>query len=198
MEAHNTSENGRGAWVALCAHPTHTDTYKPRIHIKLSQLRAVFLETVWRVKCLRATGKRRMGMWMRCKDEKINSEHPHQQVQTLQSCVISLRLMEQCKMWIKDAMEDLALQMTTEILKQCYNINLFRKVRNHCTHTDEVWYRKDHAHTLTSLFESLFCLTKLLNMTTVRNSEAMLGQTLNHFVSNSLILCNLVNYLTCW
>jgi hypothetical protein len=52
-------------------------------------------------------------------------------------------------------------------------------------------------HTLTSLFESLFCLTKLLNMATVRNSEAMLGQTLNHSVSNSLILCNLVNYLTC-
>jgi hypothetical protein len=23
---HNTSENGRDAWVALCAHPTHTDT----------------------------------------------------------------------------------------------------------------------------------------------------------------------------
>jgi hypothetical protein len=23
---HNRSENGRGAWVASCAHPTHTDT----------------------------------------------------------------------------------------------------------------------------------------------------------------------------
>jgi hypothetical protein len=23
---HKRPENGRGAWVALCAHPTHTDT----------------------------------------------------------------------------------------------------------------------------------------------------------------------------
>jgi hypothetical protein len=23
---HDSSENGRSAWVALCAHPTHTDT----------------------------------------------------------------------------------------------------------------------------------------------------------------------------
>jgi hypothetical protein len=26
METYNASENGRGAWVALHAHPTHTDT----------------------------------------------------------------------------------------------------------------------------------------------------------------------------
>jgi hypothetical protein len=26
MGIHNKSENGRGAWVALYAHPTHTDT----------------------------------------------------------------------------------------------------------------------------------------------------------------------------
>jgi hypothetical protein len=26
MGTHNVSENGRGAWVALCDHPTHTDT----------------------------------------------------------------------------------------------------------------------------------------------------------------------------
>jgi hypothetical protein len=25
MGTHNRSENGRGAWVAVCAHPTHTD-----------------------------------------------------------------------------------------------------------------------------------------------------------------------------
>jgi hypothetical protein len=26
MGTHNRPENGRGAWVALCAHPTHADT----------------------------------------------------------------------------------------------------------------------------------------------------------------------------
>jgi hypothetical protein len=26
MQMHNGSESGHGAWVALCAHPTHTDT----------------------------------------------------------------------------------------------------------------------------------------------------------------------------
>jgi hypothetical protein len=26
MGTHNRSENGRGAWVALCVHLTHTDT----------------------------------------------------------------------------------------------------------------------------------------------------------------------------
>jgi len=26
MGTHNISENGPGAWVALCAQPTHTDT----------------------------------------------------------------------------------------------------------------------------------------------------------------------------
>jgi hypothetical protein len=26
MRVHNISENGRGAWVALYAHPIHTDT----------------------------------------------------------------------------------------------------------------------------------------------------------------------------
>jgi hypothetical protein len=26
MGMHNRSENGRGAWVDLCAHPTHADT----------------------------------------------------------------------------------------------------------------------------------------------------------------------------
>jgi hypothetical protein len=26
MRRHNRSENGRGAWVALCLHPTHIDT----------------------------------------------------------------------------------------------------------------------------------------------------------------------------
>jgi hypothetical protein len=30
------------------------------------------------------------------------------------------------------------------------------------------------------LFESLFCLTKLLNMAMARNIEVMLGYTLNH------------------
>jgi hypothetical protein len=25
VRVHNSSENGRCAWVALCAHPTHTD-----------------------------------------------------------------------------------------------------------------------------------------------------------------------------
>jgi hypothetical protein len=26
MVKHNTSQNGRGSWVAFCANPTHTDT----------------------------------------------------------------------------------------------------------------------------------------------------------------------------
>jgi hypothetical protein len=26
MGTHNRSEGGRGAWVTLCVHPTHTDT----------------------------------------------------------------------------------------------------------------------------------------------------------------------------
>jgi hypothetical protein len=32
METHNRSENGRSAWVALCAHPNLTDTDSGRDH----------------------------------------------------------------------------------------------------------------------------------------------------------------------
>jgi hypothetical protein len=39
-------------------------------------------------------------------------------------------------------------------------------------------------------FESLFSLTKLLNMAMVQNFEVMLGQTLNHSVYNSVISCS--------
>jgi hypothetical protein len=53
------------------------------------------------------------------------------------------------------------------------------------------------------LFESLFWLIKLLSSAMVRNFVVMLGQTVNHCVYNSVILCNFeqchifVNYLTC-
>jgi hypothetical protein len=40
------------------------------------------------------------------------------------------------------------------------------------------------------LFESLFSLTKFLNVAMVPNVEVMLGQTLNHSVRNSVILCS--------
>jgi hypothetical protein len=34
----------------------------------------------------------------------------------------------------------------------------------------------------TSIIESIFCLTELLNMAVVPSFEDMLGQTINHFV----------------
>jgi hypothetical protein len=40
---------------------------------------------------------------------------------------------------------------------------------------------KHHGHAYV-LFESLFCLTKLLSVAMVRSVEVVLGQTLNHSV----------------
>jgi hypothetical protein len=64
--------------------------------------------------------------------------------------------------------------------------------------TYTIKFVKDHEHRtyLHVLFESP-CLTKLLNMETVRNSEVMLVQTVDHCVHNSAIfvLCHIfVNY----
>jgi hypothetical protein len=50
---------------------------------------------------------------------------------------------------------------------------------NYYTKTSDVWYSKVWAH-LQVLFESLFCLTKLLIKAVVQNVKVMLGQTLNY------------------
>jgi hypothetical protein len=44
----------------------------------------------------------------------------------------------------------------------------------------------------TSLFESLFSLMELLNMTVFQNFVFMLGQTLNYFVQNSVIFGSVI------
>jgi hypothetical protein len=51
---------------------------------------------------------------------------------------------------------------------------------------------------LQGLFETFFSLKELLNMAAFRNFEVMLGQTLNYFVWNSVILYTFVNYLYCY
>jgi len=38
MGTHNRPENGRGAWVALCAHPTHADTERLSVELYLSDI----------------------------------------------------------------------------------------------------------------------------------------------------------------
>jgi hypothetical protein len=43
-------------------------------------------------------------------------------------------------------------------------------------------------------FISIIFLAELLNMATVRNSEVMLGQMLNHSVQDSVILCNAITF----
>jgi hypothetical protein len=42
------------------------------------------------------------------------------------------------------------------------------------------------------LFESLFSSTEVLNMAVFQNYEVMLGQMLNYFVKNSVILCSVI------
>jgi hypothetical protein len=52
---------------------------------------------------------------------------------------------------------------------------------------------QDHRHTyLQVLFDLLFSLAELLNMAVFRNYEVVLGQTLNFFVYNSVILCGVI------
>jgi hypothetical protein len=60
---------------------------------------------------------------------------------------------------------------------------------------DESW-----TYVATSLFESLFSLTKFLNMVMVQNFEVELGQTLNHSLHNCVIICGVIylSYLTCY
>jgi hypothetical protein len=55
---------------------------------------------------------------------------------------------------------------------------------NRCTEINEVWYStiKEHGSTY-KIYLNLF-LTKLSNMTIVRNFEVMLGQTLNYSMWN--------------
>jgi hypothetical protein len=57
---------------------------------------------------------------------------------------------------------------------------------------DKVLYSEISWTYLQVLFESLFSLTELLNMTVVWNFAVMLGQTLKHFVWNSVILFNVI------
>jgi hypothetical protein len=45
-----------------------------------------------------------------------------------------------------------------------------------------------------SIFESLFCLVKLLSMAKVRNFDVMLARTLNHSVHNSISLCIVASF----
>jgi hypothetical protein len=53
---------------------------------------------------------------------------------------------------------------------------------NTCTCVNEVCYSTILCTCLQVLFESLFCLTKLLNMMMVRNFEFMFGKTKNQSV----------------
>lgn len=57
------------------------------------------------------------GAW-RCL--RNDSEHHHQHVKQMHGCEISSRLTEKCKMWTRDTLEDLAAQMTKEVLRLCY------------------------------------------------------------------------------
>jgi hypothetical protein len=43
MGTHSRSENGRGAWVALCTHPIHTDIGVRNIHMKEKLARPVLM-----------------------------------------------------------------------------------------------------------------------------------------------------------
>lgn len=75
-----------------------------------------FKQYMW---LLSATEKLRI--WMRHTDiGEMNLEHPHQHVQQLHACVVSLTLMEHCKMWTTDTLTDLAVDLTMEVLRQCY------------------------------------------------------------------------------
>jgi hypothetical protein len=67
---------------------------------------------------------------------------------------------------------------------------------NRCTYTNEVGYSESLWVYLEVLFES-FYLTKLLNMAVVRNIEVILGQTLNHSVQSSVLLCSVVSVCVC-
>jgi hypothetical protein len=49
---------------------------------------------------------------------------------------------------------------------------------NHYTYMNEVWYSKRSWTYVQVLFESLFSLTKLLNIAMVHNFEVTLGQML--------------------
>jgi hypothetical protein len=58
-------------------------------------------------------------------------------------------------------------------------------------HLDEVLY-SERARTYLQLLCASFSLTELLSKTVVRNFDVMLGQALNHFEYNSVILCSIV------
>jgi hypothetical protein len=53
---------------------------------------------------------------------------------------------------------------------------------NHCTYTNQVWYNTWSWTYVEFLFETLFCLTKLLKMAIMINIEVMFVQTLNQSV----------------
>jgi hypothetical protein len=68
---------------------------------------------------------------MRSKDfGEVNLEHHHQKGQQLHGCVLSSRLMEQCRMWRRDALEDLAVRVKFDVSRQCYrpSHNLWRSL----------------------------------------------------------------------
>jgi hypothetical protein len=62
---------------------------------------------------------------------------------------------------------------------------------NRCTWSNEVLCVERSWTYLQVLFE-VFSLTELLNVAVFRNYEVMLGQTLNYFVYNSVILCSVI------
>jgi hypothetical protein len=64
---------------------------------------------------------------------------------------------------------------------------------NFCTLINAVWYSRSLWTYIQVLFESLFCFIKLLHIVMVQNFEVMLGQTLNHSVLNSVVLCNVLS-----
>jgi hypothetical protein len=58
--------------------------------------------------------------------------------------------------------------------------------------TNHVWHSKSSRTYLQVVFEPLFYLMKLLNMAMVQIFAVKLGQTPNHCVQNSVILCNIL------
>lgn len=46
-----------------------------------------------------------------------------------------------------------------------------------------------------TLFQSLFCFAKFLNVAAVRNAEVTLAQVLNRSVWNCAILCNVISFI---
>jgi hypothetical protein len=64
---------------------------------------------------------------------------------------------------------------------------------NRCTQTNEVRYSHRSWINLQVSFESLFCLTKFLNVAMVRNFEVMLGQSLKRTAEiRNFMQCHIV------